>query len=360
MKMLLLTLEFPPQVGGVANYLAALCANAPEKGDVTVIAPRRANNMTFDLNAGYPIHRRTLESRWFFPRWLKAFFAAVPFFVLNRPKYLAVSHILPMGYVALMLRFYTGTPYIVFAHGTDILHARASWWKRRMMRLLLKHASCVIANSVYTQQLLAEEGIENVEVITPCISPAPIFRGREKVVHAILSVGRLVPRKGFDSMISVLSVVRHEIPDVRYVIVGEGPDRERLEKLAAEHGVTDIVEFAGQVDDIRPQLQGASIYVHPARSTGSDVEGFGIAIIEASAAGLAVVVGESGGAIETVIDGKTGVLVDPNDPAALAVEVVALLKDTKRAQDMGDAGRQWVSEKFSCDIVSKRFWSLLE
>jgi phosphatidylinositol alpha-1,6-mannosyltransferase len=363
MKLLLLTLEFPPQTGGIATYLATLCANAPEKADVAVIASRLANNMTFDVNAGYPIHRRSLETKWLFPRWLKSFFSALPFIVKFRPKYLAVSHLLPMGYVALMLRIYTGTPYIVFTHGTDILHARVNGWKRRMMRMLLHKASLVIANSVYTKELLAEEGIDHAEVITPCTPACSFSSDRERTntdqIPVLLSVGRLVPRKGFDTMIAALAAVRREIPNVRYVIIGDGPDRDRLEKLAREQGVNDIVEFAGRVEDLGPHLRKASVYVHPARSTQFDVEGFGIAIIEASAAGLPVIVGASGGAIETVIDGKTGVLVDSADPAAFAVQVVALLNDPKRAREMGEAGRRWVSDKFSCKLVADRFWQLL-
>jgi len=335
MRVLLLTYEYPPKRGGISTYLRSLFADPPEgiSVDVRVIPPRE--------------------------HWL---ISLARFFVTaRRPDLIVVSHVIPLGYVAWALSRASRTRFLVICHGTDVLTARRTKRKRSYMRFVLGRAHVVIANSAFTATLLNEEGIAVARVIPPCVDSIAHGSRRVPAPPIILSVGRLVPRKGFDTAIAALPQVRAAVPDARYVVVGNGPDRERLLGLADSYGVGDAVEIRSDVDETGRQalLTEAAVLAHPARQVCEDVEGFGLAVIEASAAGLPVVVGRSGGAPETVRDGETGALIPPDDPPALARAIIALLQDPARAHAMGEAGMTFVRREFSCHAVRARFWGSL-
>jgi len=170
----------------------------------------------------------------------------------------------------------------------------------------------------------------------------------------LVTVARLQQHKGMDTVIAALPAILARAPDVRYAVAGTGPDRERLEQLANKLGVGDRVRFLGGVSDRElPALYNlASVYVGASRRAERlGVEGFGIALVEASACGRPVVAGNSGGIPDAVRDGETGFLVPPEEPAAFADAICRLLADPAAANRMGQNGRRAVETYFNWDRV---------
>src|SRR5205085_5837836 len=170
----------------------------------------------------------------------------------------------------------------------------------------------------------------------------------------LVTVARLQQHKGMDTVIEALPAILERAPDVRYAVAGTGPDRERLEKRAQQLRLGDRVRFLGGVGDRDlPALYNlASVYVGASRRAERlGVEGFGISLVEASACGLPVVAGNSGGIPDAVRDGETGFLVPPEDPAAFADAICRLLADPAAAKRIGQAGRRAVETYFNWDRV---------
>src|SRR5439155_11518333 len=170
----------------------------------------------------------------------------------------------------------------------------------------------------------------------------------------LVTVARLEKHKGMDTVIEALPAILERAPDVCYAVAGTGPDRERLEKRAHELRLGDRVRFLGGVgdQDLPAFYNLASVYVGASRRAERlGVEGFGISLVEASACGLPVVAGNSGGIPDAVRDGETGFLVPPEDPAALAAAIVRLLASPDLAKRVGAAGRRAVETYYNWDRV---------
>ncbi|MDT7749580.1 MAG: phosphatidyl-myo-inositol dimannoside synthase, partial [Pseudonocardiales bacterium] len=176
-------------------------------------------------------------------------------------------------------------------------------------------------------------------------------------------VSRLVARKGQDVLIAALPRVRRRIPGAALLLVGDGPYGERLRRLAVEHGVAEHVVFTGPVrwDELPAHHAVGDVFALPCRTRGRglDVEGLGIVLLEAAAAGLPVLAGDSGGAPETVRGGETGQVVPGRDPAAVADALVELLADPDRAAAMGAAGRAWMRRDWQWESSAGRLAEFL-
>lgn len=182
----------------------------------------------------------------------------------------------------------------------------------------------------------------------------------------VVCVSRLVPRKGQDTLIRALPRILAAEPDTVLLIVGDGPYRRDLEKLAQESGVAASVRFTGPVpwERLPAHFGAGDVFAMPCRTRrgGLDVEGLGIVYLEASATGLPVVSGDSGGAPDAVLDGETGWIVRggaPGAPAETAERIVTLLRDPGLRKRMGDRGRQWVEERWRWDLLAQRLRELL-
>jgi phosphatidylinositol alpha-1,6-mannosyltransferase len=181
--------------------------------------------------------------------------------------------------------------------------------------------------------------------------------------QVIVCVSRLVPRKGQDVLLRSLPAVLRSVPDAALLIVGDGPDRKRLEAITDREGLRAAVRFSGPVAwaDLPAYYDAGQVFAMPCRTRrrGLDVEGLGIVYLEASATGLPVVAGRSGGAPDAVILGETGELVDGRDVAAVAGSIVALLRDPGTAAAMGAAGRAWVERDWTWDASAARLAGML-
>ncbi len=172
----------------------------------------------------------------------------------------------------------------------------------------------------------------------------------------LLSVGRLQARKGHDLVLRALARLAPGDPRVRYVVIGDGPERQRLEQLARQLRVADRVAWAGIVatHELPACYASADVFVHPNRVEGADFEGFGIVFLEAAASGLAAIGGRSGGVPEAIEDGRTGLLVSGTDAEELARAIVRLAGDAAARRLMGEAGRARALQEFSWERAARR------
>jgi len=294
-----------------------------------------------------------------------------------RPGFTWCGELKPAGYPARWLAARHGVPYGVIVHGTELLlldaKIRRSAFKRRTGASLLGHAAVVVANSRWTGDLargvlesLGRPDLASRVTVVPLGTEPSHFRPGidPRAVRAkygldggspwLLTVARLEWHKGIDTVIKALPAVRAAHPGARYAVAGVGDRRHHFERLVAELGLGDAVRFLGAVPDAElPALYNAAdLYVGASRRHELLVEGFGISLVEASACGLAVVGGRSGGVPDAVREGETGILVDPGDPGAVAAGINTLLADPGLRQRLGAAGRRAVETYYNWDRVA--------
>jgi phosphatidylinositol alpha-1,6-mannosyltransferase len=279
------------------------------------------------------------------------------------------AKVFPEGLVAWMLRRCHGLPYLLYAHGEEILYTLTSRKLAWLLPRIYCGAAAIVANSRHTKTLLQDIGVDasRIHIIHPgvhvqsfCASPEAAQRVRQKhhlgAAPVLLTVGRMQRRKGQDMVIQALPRIRQSIPQVKYVLVGTGEELASLAALARELGVHDSVVFAGNVLDqeLAAYYAACDVFIMPNRQIDSDIEGFGIVYLEAGAAGKPVIGGKSGGTDDAIVDGVTGIRVDGNSSVEIADAVVDLLSAPDRAKTMGQCGRQRVESEFAWDAVVAR------
>lgn len=363
-KTLLITLDFPPMIGGVANYYKNIVDNLP---------PENIRVLTNDGNrlvAGLPI--------W--PKWMPALLNVWKAVRRDKIEVLLVGQILPLGTVAWLLNKLTRTPYIVMTHAMDVTFPQKYPRKKWLMKKILHGAHKVTTVSRFTEQqlksLMVGPDRSKIEVIYPCpnlrirdfneqvCSGIPDKYGKPDA-KKILSVGRIVERKGFDAMIEALARMNKDYPNFNYLLVGEGEYKKKLQKMLTQpayESIANKVIFVGKVPDneLACYFKLCDVFAMPSRRLSTDdVEGFGIVYLEANLFGKPVIGGDSGGVRDAVKDGKTGFLVDPTDTGMIADAVLKLLRDPERARRMGQAGQKRVLEEFNWACQTAKLEKLL-
>ena len=356
-RTLLVTNDYPPRVGGIQRTLEALVRQLPPER-VAVLCPQHEGAAAFDEDAPYRVFRQPERFLWPTPdvgrRVRDAVFefgAEVVLFGATYPLAL-----LGPGLVR------SGTPYVAAAHGFEYWlsispgpHAllrratsRASWVPVMCSRFVARVVRTAVPDRVPVSVLYPGA---DVDAFRPDL-PIADLRTRHGVVGrpVIVCVSRMVPRKGQDVLIRAMSRIRGHVPHPALLLVGDGPYRPRLERLAALVPEGSVV-FAGQVgeEELPRYYRAGDVFAMPCRNRfgGLEVEGWGNVFIEAAASGRPVVVGDSGGARESLVPGTTGLLVDGADEAAVADAVGELLSDPARADAMGHAGRERVERDFT-------------
>jgi phosphatidyl-myo-inositol dimannoside synthase len=367
MRLLVFTTQFPPDVGGVEMMTWQLSRHLQNKGvPVTVLAPSAPGCEVFDSAQSFRIARYSLSD----PRTILAKFAQKKRLVDTLRHTLresAADSILctgwdPCGYVTSVASAASSIPYFLIAHGMELMQLPATFparaAKRRMRARTLSHARRIFAVSRFTKDRVVGLGVEpdRIRVIPNGVAingHAPPARQR----NIITTVARLVPRKGHEQVLRTMPALLKSIPDLVYKIVGTGPELQRLQSLANELGLDGHVQFYGQVsDDERERLLNeCSVFVFPTRETATDFEGLGIAVLEAMAKGKPAVVTRSGGVPELVEHGHTGLIVEPDDPAALHRAIVDLLMDPEKAAFMGERARLVVNDRYDWNTIADRY-----
>jgi phosphatidylinositol alpha-1,6-mannosyltransferase len=261
------------------------------------------------------------------------------------PQIIQAGHV----YLAPLVRLlagYLNVPYVVYAYGQEVWRAGRRMpfpnLDAHLRGAPLRNASRVYVPGTFTAQLLADWSVDSERIVHIPYGAEPRPPVEPPSGSTLLTVARLVPRKGVDTVIRAL---RHLPDKVDYRVVGNGPDAPRLRQLAQAEGVAERVHFLGRLDDaaLGDEYRRCTAFVLPARRTlDGELEGYGLVYFEAAAWGRPVIAGRSGGEIDAVEDGRTGLLVDGTSVDAVAVAIAGLLHDRDRLRELGAAGRRRV------------------
>jgi phosphatidylinositol alpha-1,6-mannosyltransferase len=335
--LLMVTPDFPPAHGGIQLLMHRLAEHLIEHEARVVTLGDRAGRR-FDRGGRLRVVRVPAGRRLHRASVALLNVGATAEAVRTRPAAVLCGHVVASPAAMLAGRI-TGAPVVQYVHA-DEFRARPALTARAV-----RAAQATIAVSRYTRTLALDAGAapDRVRLIHPGVDlPDGRRRAPRDARPTLLTVARLTEHKGHDVVLAALPEVRRAVPDVLWVVVGDGPQRAALERRAAELGVASSVRFAGAVDagERDRWLDRAQAFVMPSRvpADGIGGEGFGIAYVEAGAHGLPVLAGDRGGARDAVRDGETGLLVDPTDPAAVARGLVALLTDPALSARLGAAG----------------------
>lgn len=366
----LITEDFPPKEGGIQTWAFELARNLHTLGGPITVLARKATprNRAFDRRLSFPVWRMGGHD-WNRYRDLYVAYYLAKFLLTHGARPIVYATHWKVGLVPALLAPLLGWKVIIGAHGREILQEKKPF-RQRLIRLAHCRAHRGVAVSQYTRQLLVQLGVPqekvafvpngvNVEVFCPREKSASLMRryGLEgKMV--ILTLARLVPRKGQDLVIAALPQVLEKVPQAVYMLVGQGSDEPRLRDLTQSLGLTDRVVFAGYVpdDQLVDHYNLADVYIMTSREIEArgDVEGFGITFLEAGACQVPVIGGRSGGIPDAVLDGETGILVDPEDPDQIAEALIRLLTDLPYARRLGKRGRQRVTETLQWQHIAER------
>ena len=282
----------------------------------------------------------------------------------SRPDVIICGRGVPEGFVALLAGRATGVPYACLVHGEEVTACRRSGQLRLMLRAAYGGAACVICNSRNSARLAREAGADDRSILVshPGVD-VRAFRGltdrpprpAEGPV-VLITVGRLDERKNHAAVLGALARLRSENLDVRYVIAGDGPMRQRLVDLSRSLGVDEWVTwiFAGSDENITEAYSQADIFVMPATIIDGDLEGFGIVYIEAALAAMPSVAGAHGGCREAVLDNRTGLVVDGFDDEAVTRAIRTLVVDAAKRRALGLEGRRRAIEQFDWRMLIPR------
>jgi phosphatidylinositol alpha-1,6-mannosyltransferase len=369
-RHLLVTNDFPPKVGGIQNYLWDLWSRLDPASFAVLTASSDADAAAFDAaqaERGVRIER-VPGPILFFPT--AGALAAVRRCVEEHEIDLVLlDPALPLG----LLGRHLDVPYGVVLHGAEVAVPGRLPGARSVLARVLGNARLIVSAGSYpaAEGRRAAHGFTTPVVEIPpgvdaaAITPlaAPERRGARARLGLpargplVVSISRLVPRKGMDVLVEAASRLSASYPDLTVAIAGDGRELPRLERLAAASAAT--VRVLGRVsDEDRALLLGAAdVFVMACRNrwAGLEQEGFGMVFLEAAAAGVPQIAGDSGGASEAVADGVTGLVVGtPGDPGAVAEALRSLLADPTRRRRMGRAARARVQEFFDNDVLASR------
>ena len=370
-RTLLVTNDFPPRPGGIQSFVHNLAVRQPA-GSIVVYASQWRGADKFDADQPFEVVRE--NTKVLLPT------AAIA----RRAADLARGHecdtvwfgaAAPLGLLADGLRRRAGIGRVLAqTHGHEVGWATLPG-ARATLRRIGRGADVVTYLGEYTRVRLdpALRGLTDLQRLAPGVDVGAYHPGVDGSLvrrrhglgdrPVVVCVSRLVPRKGQDALIRVLPTIRRRVPDAALLIVGGGPHRGVLQRLARDADVADHVVFTGSVaaEELPAHYAAGDVYSMPCRTRrrGLDVEGLGIVYLEASASGLPVVAGDSGGAPDAVREGETGHVVNGRDPDQIADRVAALLADPALARRMGAAGRAWVEREWRWEAQAARLSALL-
>jgi len=371
-RTLVVTNDYPPRPGGIQSFVHALVERQPA-GSVVVYAPAWKGAAAFDAALPFPVVRHPGSLMLPEPTVLKRSREILRAYDCDAVLFGAAA---PLGLLAPYLRRDGVRRAVAITHGHE-----AGWAQlpgaRQMLRRIGDGVDVVTYLGEYTRRRIAAAlsaaaaarmarltpGVDDV-MFRPGAGGGPVRRrlgleGRPVIV----CVSRLVPRKGQDTLLCALPLIRRRMPDAALLLVGGGPYRPDLEQLAGSLGLASSVVFTGSVPgaELPSYFDAGDVFAMPCRTRrrGLDVEGLGIVFLEASATGLPVVAGDSGGAPDAVLHGETGYVVPGPSVEAVATRVSELLHDPEKARRMGLAGRAWVTREWRWDLVAARLGALL-
>jgi phosphatidylinositol alpha-1,6-mannosyltransferase len=369
--LLIVTNDFPPRQGGIQSFVFELARRLPSS-QVAVYCSDYPGAAEFDADLEFPVRRHPTGLLTPMPAGRRRILATAAEFGCRSVWFGAAA---PLGLLAGSLRSVGVRRQVATTHGHEVGWAMLPG-ARQALRRIGNEVDVVTYLGEYTRRRLAgafgphaalaqlTPGVD-VDMFSPAASGAAV-RERYGLLDrpVVVCVSRLVPRKGQDVLIEALPAIRAQVPDAALLIVGHGPYENELRALAAKTGVADAVVITGGVDhaELPGHFAAGDVFAMPCRTrrAGFDVEGLGIVFLEASATGLPVIAGDSGGAPDAVRQDETGLVVDGTDVDEVASALVGLLTDRERTRRMGEAGRAWVETAWQWDTIAERLAELLE
>lgn len=371
LKVLVVTNDFPPRFGGIEAYVGQLVRHLSLDVSTTILTSRHTNALSFDQSFPAEVIRWGPYPLIPTPRLAQT---VIDYINHRRVKVVVFGATLPLALIAGSIRARTDARIVMLTHGLEPAVASVPGGPS-LLRRILRHATIVTVLSQWSEKRIRDvtgsraridllrSGIDP-GVFHPAIDGSPI---RERFALGpgpiIVTVSRLVARKGHDRLIAALPSVAQEFPTVRLLIVGSGPERSRLEQFAARRAVSRHVVFAGAIADrdLPACFAAGDVFAMPCRSRwgGLDTEGLGTVFLEAAAVGCPSVAGNVGGAPEAVIDGQTGLVVDGTKDGAIAAALMRLLRTPSEARAFGAAGAARVHRDLTWSSLARRLEYLL-
>jgi phosphatidylinositol alpha-1,6-mannosyltransferase len=372
---LFITNDFGPRAGGIETFVHGLIERLP-KGSVIVYTGAQPNSASFDdkwlEDFGVEVIRDRSKILLPTPRVIKACQKLISDRKLSKVAFGAAA---PLGIMARAMRRAGAQKIVTLTHGHEV------WWAKvppfsLALRFMSKNIDAIAYLGDYTRgeisKALRKDDASKLVQIAPGIDVEHFIPTDSSILRAelgladksvIISVGRLVHRKGQDKLIAALPAIKAAIPNVHLVLVGVGPHQDYLEKSAAKLQVADCVTFIGRINyaELPKYICLGDIFAMPSRSRffGLEVEGLGIVYLEASACGLPVVGGKSGGAPDAVLVGETGVVVDGTNSSEIAEACIDLLNNPELCALLGANGRAWIIENWRWEIWATKYAALL-
>jgi len=373
-KVLLVTNDLGPRAGGIETFILGLIEGLP-KNSLVIYTSSQKGHAPFDAQLlekfGATIIRDRAKILLPTPRISRKAVGILKKYKIQNVWFGAAA---PLGLMASQLRNGGASNIVALSHGHEV------WWAKipilkHILQKIIKDVDKLGYLGAFTKNEISKSTTEvnKLVQVAPGIdtnyfqpkkpNPALIARYQLEGRRVIVCVARLVHRKGQDQLIKALPSILEKFPDTILLIVGQGPIEQMLRNSARQLGVTHKVIFTGRVPhgDLADYICLGEVFAMPVRSRffGFEVEGLGIAYLEASACGLPVVVGNSGGATDAVIDQVTGLLVDGTNVNEITDAICRLLADPAKAQAMGQAGRGWVISDWQLSNWSAKFNNLL-
>ncbi|NED98277.1 glycosyltransferase family 4 protein [Phytoactinopolyspora alkaliphila] len=373
-RTLVVTNDFPTRRGGIESFIYALC-NRLDPDEVVVYTASMPGSPEFDARLAYRVIRD--RSSIILPTRAVASRTAA---VLRAEGCTSVlfGAAAPLGLLAPRLRDAGANRVVGMTHGHETWWARVPVVQGALQRIgdncdVLTYVSEFCRRRI--GRGLSDEALRRMVRLAPGVD-VDVFRPDSGGLRmraqwdiaperpVLLSVSRLIARKGQDMLIQAMPQILAAVPEALLVLVGEGPYRRHLERLTRRHGVEHSVLFAGAVpwSEAPDWFDCADVFAMPCRTRmgGLEPEALGIVFLESQACGKPVLVGDSGGAPETVRHGDTGYVVDPRDPEAIAERAISLLADREIARDLGMKGREWVEREWTWETSLKTLRSLVD
>ena len=371
-KVLVLTNDFPPRPGGIQFFVHALAMRLPPES-VTVYAPAWAGAEKFDAELPFPVVRHPTSLMLPVPSVARR---AERILMAEGCDAVLFGAAAPLGLLAPRLRRAGAERLIALTHGHEVGWA-ALPGARATLRRIGDSVDTVTYLGEYTRVRLARalspQAAARMTRLTPGVDVSEFYPGaggqavRERWGlggrPVVVCVSRMVPRKGQDTLIRAWPLVLATTPDATLLLVGDGPYRSRLERMARHLGVDRSVVFTGAPSraELPAYFDAGNVFAMPCRTRrrGLDVEGLGMVFLEAAATGLPVVGGDSGNSADAIRDGETGYVVPGVGVADLADRLKRLLNDPGAAKAMGEKGLAWVHREWRWEIVAQRFTEIL-
>jgi L-malate glycosyltransferase len=396
MKILVLSSSYPTgNSTHEGRFVADLLKQLPERGIFPVVlAPHFPGGLFKEFHDGTSIFRFP----YFFPlrferlaygaglslnirRDFFAFAGIIPFciaeslwtFAILFRERVSIIHthwLFPQGFLGALIHRFTGIPHVATVHGSDLAVLRKSTVLTKICSFIIRNSDAVTVNSRYTRQQLISfvPGSDSKIQIIPMGVDSKFFHEhlpitemkKSRQEHIILSVGRLIELKGIRYLIEAMPVVIRADPDARLVIIGTGPEEERLVKRVRELFLDDHVQFLGNLphNKLKPYYQDAVVFVLPSITINGTTEGLGVVLLEAMASGCPVIGSNTGGIPDIIDDGENGFLVPEQDPMALAERIVLVLSDAKLKAKFRENGFARIRKSFTWEKISNDFFNV--